>query len=104
METLVGLLPLILIVAVFWLLIMRPARARQREVMNVQASLQPGARVLTTAGLYATVHSIENDSVILEVAPGVLSRYTRQAVVRVVEPPVSPEVPPQSTGDSDAVA
>ena len=104
MEQLAGLLPLILIFGVFWLLIMRPARMRQRQVMAVQASLQPGAKVLTTSGLYATVHAIDNDMVTLEVAPGVFSRYTRQAVVRVVAEPATPDVPPQGTGGSDTVA
>jgi preprotein translocase subunit YajC len=104
MEQLTGLLPFILIFVVFWLLIMRPARNRQRQLMAVQASLQPGTRVITTAGLHATVHSVENDTVVLEVAPGVLSRYTRQAVARVVEEPPAAPIPPQEKGDSDAVA
>jgi preprotein translocase subunit YajC len=104
MEQLAGLLPLILVFAVFWLLILRPARTRQRQMLAVQASLQPGARVVTTSGLYATVQSVDSDTVTLEVAPGVFSRYTRQAVVRVVGEPPTPEVPPQGTGDSGTVA
>jgi len=120
MEQLASLLPIILIIGVFWLLIMRPARNRQREVMAVQRSLEPGVEVITTAGIYATVHSIEGDQVVLEVAPGVFSRFTRQAVVRVVPPEAadlpseeetreqqgqtSRDVPPQSTGGSDGPA
>jgi len=119
MEQLASLLPIILIIGVFWLLIMRPARNRQREVMAVQRSLEPGVEVITTAGLYATVHAIEGDQVVLEVAPGVLSRFTRQAVVRVVPPEAedllreetreqqdqtSRDVPPQSTGGSNGPA
>lgn len=104
METLAGLLPFILIFVVFWLLIMRPARMRQRQLAAVQSSLRPGTRVITTAGLYATVRAVENDAVVLEVAPGVLSRYTRQAVARVVEEPPETPAPPQEKGDSDAVA
>jgi hypothetical protein len=34
----------------------------------------------------------------------VLSRYTRQAVARVVEEPPAAPMPPQEKGDSDAVA
>lgn len=86
MESIVGLLPIFLILAVFWLLILRPARSRQRAVVEVQSALAPGAEVITTAGLYARVVAIEGDVVVLEVAPGVTNRYARQAVVRVVSP------------------
>ncbi len=112
MDQLVSLLPIFLILAVFWLLIMRPARARQRAVIEVQQALAPGAEVITTAGLYGTVRAIEGDVVVLEVAPGVTNRYARQAIVRVVEPAaapddetvVAPEVPPQAKGEPGSTA
>ena len=44
----------------------------------------PGARVRTTAGMYATVVSVEDQDVVLEVAPGVNVRYLRRAILDVV--------------------
>ena len=85
-------LPILLIFAVFWLLILRPARQRQRAVMEVQAALAPGTEVVTAAGLYGSVVAVEGDVVVLEVAPGVTNRYARQAIVRVV-PPTDPAAP-----------
>ena len=41
---------------------------------------------MTTSGLFATVSSVEDDAVVLEVAPGVHSRYAKQAVLRVINP------------------
>lgn len=79
-------LPLLLIGVAFWFLILRPQRARARNVARVQAELAPGAEVVTTAGLYARVDRVEDDSVLLEIAPGVTSRYARAAVARVVSP------------------
>ncbi|HEU4490080.1 MAG TPA: preprotein translocase subunit YajC [Jiangellales bacterium] len=86
------LLPLVLVVVVFWLFIIRPQRNRARELSRVQGSLAPGQQVMTGSGLYATVAVVEDDHVVLEVAPGVLSRYARQAVVRVVDDPAALEV------------
>ncbi len=86
MDNLAGLLPLLLILVFFWFLILRPARNRQREVMNVQGSITPGAQVMTSAGLYATVQAVEDDAVVLEIAPGVEVRYAKQAIVRIIEP------------------
>jgi preprotein translocase subunit YajC len=102
MDQLAGLLPLLLIVVFFWFLILRPARNRQREVMNVQSAIAPGVQVMTSAGLFATVRSIEDDSVVLEIAPGVEVRYAKQAVVRIIEP--KPAAAPAAEPDTDGQA
>ncbi|HEU5035283.1 MAG TPA: preprotein translocase subunit YajC [Mycobacteriales bacterium] len=90
-------LPLLLIVAIGYLLLVRPARNRQRKAMETRSNVQPGAEVTTTAGLLATVVSVEDDTVTLEVAPGVHSRYVKAAIARVNSPF---EVPP--TGSDPA--
>ena len=41
---------------------------------------------MTTAGLYGRIAQVDDDSVLLEVAPGVTNRYVRAAVARVVTP------------------
>jgi preprotein translocase subunit YajC len=74
-------------VALFGLLYfvtIRPQRNRQRAATAIQRDLVPGARVRTTAGMYATVVSVQDQDVILEVAPGVNVRYLRRAVMDVV--------------------
>jgi preprotein translocase subunit YajC len=76
---------LLIIVAVFAIMI-RTQRRRQRTAMEVQQDVVPGARVMTTAGLYATVVSISDTEVDLEVAPGVVSTYARAAIARVITP------------------
>jgi preprotein translocase subunit YajC len=77
----------IIIVALFALLyfvMIRPQRNRQRQAMQVQNEIVPGQRVRTTAGMYATVVSLEDGDVVLEVAPGVNVRYMRRAILDVV--------------------
>ncbi len=78
---------LVAIVVLFGLLYfvtIRPQRNRQRAAMQTQRTVEPGARVRTTAGMYATVVSVEDQDVILEVAPGVHVRYLRRAIMDVV--------------------
>jgi len=78
---------LILVVVVgFYMLMIRPQRRRQQQAQQQQSSVQPGARVRTTAGMYATVVDVDGDDVVLEVAPGVEVRYMRRAVMDVVSP------------------
>lgn len=83
-----SLLPLLLLVVLFYLLVLRPAQRRQREAAAVVSALRPGAQVMTTAGLYGTVRSVADDTVELEIAPGVVVRLIKQAVGKVVTAPV----------------
>jgi preprotein translocase subunit YajC len=73
--------PLILFAAFGFLLL--SSRRRRRLVQEVQAALVPGQRVITTAGMYATVVDVDGGEVQLEISPGVVCRYTRGAVARV---------------------
>ena len=78
---------LILVVVVgFYMLMIRPQRRRQQQAQQKQNSVQPGARVRTTAGMYATVVEVDGDDVVLEVAPGIEVRYMRRAIMDVVSP------------------
>ena len=77
---------LVLLAAIFYLLILRPSRRRQQQAVQVQSHLVPGVEVMTTSGLYGTVSAVEDDVVVIEVAPGVTNRYTKQAIMRVLTP------------------
>ncbi|NUP01025.1 MAG: preprotein translocase subunit YajC [Nonomuraea sp.] len=90
MGQLGSILPLILLVVVFYFLLIRPQRKRQQEALKMQNSLAPGARVMTTTGLFATVVAVDNDDVILEVSPGIETRWVKAAIGRVVQPGDAP--------------
>ena len=78
---------LIIIVVLFGLLYfvtIRPQRNRQRAAQQTQSHVQPGMRVRTTAGMYATVVAVEDQDVVLEVAPGVNVRFLRRAIMDVI--------------------
>jgi preprotein translocase subunit YajC len=77
---------LVALAAIFYLLILRPSRRRQQQAQQVQSNLVPGVEVVTTSGLYGTVSAVEDDVVVLEVAPGVTNRYAKQAIMRVLTP------------------
>ena len=70
----------------FYFLMIRPQRRRQQQAAQQQNTVNPGARVRTTAGMYATVIAVDGDDVILEVAPGVEVRYMKRAIMEVVAP------------------
>lgn len=97
-NPLTSLVPLLLILAVGYFLFLRPARNRQRQAMQTRSNIEPGVEVTTTAGLLATVVSVDDDTVTLEVAPGVHSRYVKGAIARVNTP--VEQTPPAPAADT----
>lgn len=103
MGSLGSILPLVLLVVVFYFLLIRPQRKRQQESVKMQNSLTPGTRVMTTTGLFATVMTVDNEDVILEVAPGIETRWVKAAIGRVVTPGDAP-VEDEAVADDEPVA
>jgi preprotein translocase subunit YajC len=67
-----------------------PNSRRARQQQELMTRLQPGVEVMTTAGLFGTVREVTDDEVRIEVAPGVVQRYAKGAIMRVVSPEETP--------------
>jgi preprotein translocase subunit YajC len=96
------LFPLILVVGGY-LLFIRPARMRQRKAVETRSTIVPGVEVVTTAGLIATVVESDDETVTLEIAPGVHSKFLKQAVARVVVPPSEEQPAQEPDGSHEAI-
>jgi len=81
---------LAVLVGLFYVLIMRPQRNRQRKAMQTQSQVMPGQRIRTTAGLYGTVVSGDDRDVVVEIAPGVEVTMLRRAVMEVISDDAMP--------------
>ena len=98
------LFPLIMI-GLLVVLIVLPARQRkkmQERQTEMQNSLAVGTPVMTTAGLHGTVAGLGDKTVDLQVAPGVVITFARQAILEVrkpaVEAPATGEDSPGASG------
>lgn len=80
-----SLIFLVLMVAVFWFLIIRPQRTRQKKQQELAASIQIGDEVQTVGGIKGRVLRLDDDDVLLEIEEGRI-RVTRRAVANRVEP------------------
>lgn len=92
----VQFLPLLLLVVLFWFLVLRPARARQREFQSLQSRLSIGQRVMISSGIHGEIVLIADDTVDLRIAPEVVVTVARQAVAQILTP-VDPA--PDDDGD-----
>jgi preprotein translocase subunit YajC len=77
---------IVLVFVGFYFLMIRPQRRRQQQVQQQQRTVTPGAQVRTTAGMYATVVEVDDNDVVLEVAPGVEVRYLKRSIMEVITP------------------
>jgi preprotein translocase subunit YajC len=66
---LVTFLPFVLIIAVFYLMLVRPNQKKQKLWQEMLGNLKPGDRVTTTGGMRGTVLSIKEDAIQLRVPP-----------------------------------
>ncbi|WP_170839525.1 preprotein translocase subunit YajC [Micromonospora halophytica] len=101
-----GLTPIIMIALLFgvmYFMMIRPQQKRRREAEAMQKALAPGDEVVTIGGLYGTVTGVDDDTVLLEVAPGVQTRYARPAIARVVNQAERTEATDPVAEDADAV-
>jgi preprotein translocase subunit YajC len=63
-----------------YVLVLRPRQRRLASHRALLESLHPGDEVMTTAGIYGTIHALRDDEVELEVAPAVVLTLARAAI------------------------
>ncbi len=68
--------PLVLIFVVFWFMMIRPQRKKDKQVKEMLNNLKAGDRICTIGGIYGTITGIQDDTVRL-----VLGRNNTELVV-----------------------
>ena len=79
-----GLLILVGMFVLFWMLLIRPQRRRQRVQEEMISQLRLGDEIVTAGGLYGEVTRLDEDEVRVEIADGVEVRVARRAVAAVM--------------------
>ncbi len=74
---------MVLIVAVFYFLMIRPQRKKQKQHQQLMQDLQRGAQVITAGGIYGQIESLSEDSVLLKVESGATIRVARSSILGV---------------------
>ena len=77
--------PMILIVVVFYFMLIRPQRKKDKAVKNMLAALKVGDRVCTIGGVYGTVIQIRDDIVTVAVGPEKVKMTFARWGIRSVE-------------------
>ncbi|KRF11505.1 hypothetical protein ASG90_17395 [Nocardioides sp. Soil797] len=99
MKDLLSLLPIIAIFLIFWLLVIRPASRRQKEMREVQQELQVGDEIITNSGIFGTVARLEDDKLAIRIADGIEVMMARGAIAGVVPEAGRLDEQPRETAD-----
>lgn len=80
-------LPLVLIGVIFYLLIFRPMRRRQKNLENLIVNLKNGDRVITNSGIYGTIAGVRETTFLLKVADQVKIEIAKSAIASLQSTP-----------------
>jgi preprotein translocase subunit YajC len=78
------LLPFVLIFAVFYFIVIMPAKKQQKKKDAMIAGLKKGDRIVTGGGIHGTVATVEDQSLLLKVAENTKIRISKSAVAGLV--------------------
>ncbi len=101
---LVIFLPLIIIMGLFMFFASRRQKKAMQATIDLQESLQIGDRIHTTSGLEGTITGITDDSVNLEIAPGVVTTWMKLAVRDKIEPETDEDEDFEDIDDEESTA
>lgn len=68
MAMIVSFLPLILIFVVFYFILIRPQKKKDKETQKMRANVQVGDEIITIGGIIGLVVSLKEDNVVIETA------------------------------------
>lgn len=72
--------PIVLFVAIFYFLILRPQKKKQQQHEKMLASISRGDTVISAGGFYGKVSDVLDDSYIIEIAEGVKARILKSSI------------------------
>ena len=80
-----GVLPIVLMIAIFYFLVFMPMRKQQKTQREMVKALQSGQTVLTSGGIIGTIVAVNDDTLILRIKPDNLKlQVARSAVTNLV--------------------
>ena len=81
----IAFLPLIFILAIFYLIVFLPSRKRQKALQSMIDNLKAGDKVITSGGIYGTIVGFKDGRIQLRIAENVKIELSRNAITALQE-------------------
>lgn len=83
-STLGLILPVVVLFAVFYFLVLRPEKKRQQKVLSMQSQLKKNDKIVTIGGMHGIIDDIKDDVITIVVASGAKMKFEKGAIKRVI--------------------
>jgi preprotein translocase subunit YajC len=97
-----GFLIIIVAFAFLWFVLIRPQKKRQVEAARMLNSVSVGDEVLTAGGIYGEVTELQDEALMVRIAPELEVRVARKAIGAVIPREETPDEPDAAPGEPDA--
>lgn len=81
-NPLTSLLPIILIIVVFYFFMIRPQVRKQKELRTFRDSLQKGDKIITSGGIYGKINNIQDNVITVDIGNGIIIKVDKSAVLK----------------------
>jgi len=82
--SLTAMIPFILVFVIFYFLLIRPQRLKQRKHQEMVEELKPGDKVITAGGIHGTVMGVQKDKIELKVAANVKVDIAKNSIAVIL--------------------
>ncbi|MGA9287306.1 MAG: preprotein translocase subunit YajC [Anaerobacillus sp.] len=79
-STLMNIIPLLLMFAIFYFLLIRPQQKRQKKTKEMQASLEKGNKVVTIGGMHGIIDAMDEGTITIRTTDGTKMVFDRAAI------------------------
>jgi len=79
-----GLLPILIMFAAMYFLLIAPQRKKQKQHQKMISELTSGADVVTSGGIYGTITNVKDDRFVLRIAEGTKIEITKNSIASVI--------------------
>jgi len=86
-NPLMMLMPMVIIAVIFYFLLIRPMRKRQKQTEQMVSGLKNGDQVVTSGGVYGTISGLRDKTVMLKIADNVKIEVAKTAVAGLQSAP-----------------
>lgn len=83
-EGFASLIPLVLIMVIFWVLLIRPQQKRMKEHAEVIKNLKKGDKVITGGGFFGQIIDVKEQHLVIELAEGVRVKAKQDTIIDLV--------------------
>ena len=78
-----SILYIVMLVAVFWFLLIRPQQAQAKKRAEMLTALKTGDKVVTIGGICGKVAQITDNKIFVEISDGIVVEFLRNAISTV---------------------